>query len=220
MMCRRIVTTQREPEFAVHSHVNIKLERKLMKVYAATFGAIAGGIIVLYSIILFVIMGDFSQITAKDLQTAETLGYIRYLVLLLGVVMGMLAFRRKTPGVIGYKQMLALGAGVAVVSAVFVGLLEWIYVAMNPTFFDDYGRLALEAMKAKGASAADIAEFHKQQEAFAWLREPAAMGAFYFVETTLVGTAFALVAALFARRKESDVEDVTLSGDVLASVDR
>lgn len=181
-----------------------------MKRTVLAFGAIAGGIVILYSVILFAILGDPARMSMKDLQMAEALGYIRYLVLLLGVVMAMIAFRRRTPGPIPYTRMLLLGVSVAAVTAVLVGGLELAYAVANPDFYDQYSRLAEESMRAGGASDADVKVFQEHQQDFAFMKNPLVMGAFYFVETFLVGSLFALVAALFTRRQEG-ASGMTLS---------
>jgi hypothetical protein len=174
-----------------------------MKKYILIFGAVAGAIIILYSLFLFAAMGDLATMTPEDLQTASLIGYIRYPVLLLGVVMGMVAYRRATAGPLEYRRMLTLGVGVALVTAVFVGLLELGYVAANPDYYDNYSRIALEAMKASGASSSDLVAFRQHQESFAFMKSPYVTGAWYFVETAMVGSLFAAIAALFTKRGES-----------------
>ena len=163
-------------------------------------GLATGGAIVLFSLVLFWALGDFADVTVDDLKRVEAWGYARYLFLLLGVVGAMVVYRRRTEGSIGYGRMLGLGVGVAVVTGLIVGLLEGIYVAVNPDFFDHYNRLAGEAMRADGATPERLAALRKQQEDFAWMRDPAALGVFYFFETTFFGSLIAIAAAAFTRR--------------------
>lgn len=173
-----------------------------MKRYMLTFGALAGGVILVYSLVLFAVMGDFATMTVKDLQLVETLGYVRYLILLLGVAMGMLAYRRRTPGPISYSSILRVGIGVAAVTALLVGAFEAAYVAANPDFFEHFARLSEQALRATNPTQADLKAFHQKQQDFAFMANPLAMGAFYFIETLLMGSAFALVGAIFGRRND------------------
>ena len=56
-----------------------------MKKIALLFGSIAGGIIIVYSAIVFAVFSDFSSLTPSQFGIVETLGYLRYLILLLTV---------------------------------------------------------------------------------------------------------------------------------------
>jgi hypothetical protein len=61
----------------------------------------------------------------------------------------------------------------------------------------------MEGLRASGASAAEIAEKEQELRDFSWMSNPWATGGFYFLETTVIGTIFSLIAAIFGRRKES-----------------
>jgi hypothetical protein len=180
-----------------------------MKRYVWTFGAIAGGIIAVYTLIIAFVLIDFSNMTPSQLQTAEVLGYARYLVLFVGVLMAMLAYRRRNAGPIPYKRVLLIGIGVAAVTGIFVGVMEFVYMLVNPDFYDQYGKIAEQMMRESGeATPENLEKFREQYESFSWMRNPAATGAFYFLETLALGTVFALIAALFTRRPESDGSNV------------
>jgi hypothetical protein len=177
-----------------------------MKRTILIFGAMAGALIFAYTYLTLAIVGDFAQATPKDLEMAQWLGYIRYLLLLLGVAMAMITYRRNTPGPIGYGRSFVVGLLVALVIALFVGAMEYSYVAFtNPHFYEQYAKLMIEGMKQKGASAADLEAFRKEQESYAWMTNPIATGAFYFVETAVIGTIFSLILALFIRRGDNTI---------------
>src|SRR6185295_17218752 len=126
-----------------------------MKNMALKFGLIAGGIIFAYSYVVFFVLLDFSTMTPKDLEMAQWFGFIRYIVLLLGVIMAMIADRRSVTGPMSYGRSFRVGLLVALVTAVFVGLMEYLYVAFaNPEFYNQFAALTLEGMKKSGATAA------------------------------------------------------------------
>ncbi len=167
-----------------------------------TFGALAGLVIIIYTYGFLMILGDFGRMTPKDLEMAEWLGYVRYLVLLLGIVMAMIQYRRDSAGPISYGAAFKVGLMVALVTAVCVGLMESIYIAfINPDFFEQYRRLMMESLQARNASATEIREAQEQFETLLpFMQHPVATGLFYFVETTVIGTILALIGAIFTRR--------------------
>lgn len=176
-----------------------------MKKTVLTFGIMAGVIIIAYTFVTLLILGDFGKMTPKDLAAAEALGYIRYLILLLGVVMAMVTYRKNVAGPISYGRALRVGVLVAVVTALFVGAMELTYVAfINPEFYDQYAKLTASAMQARGASAAEIAETQSQLQSMQWMTSPGMTGLFYFVETAVIGIILSLIAAIFIRRKEGE----------------
>lgn len=165
-------------------------------------GLVGGGLILLYTYAIFLAYGDFSSITLEQIGTIEKLGYLRYVLMLLSVFYGIKTFHQEAKTV-SYGSALLSGVKVAVVVAVIVGFMEFAYVQWwNPDFTEQYGKLMLEGMEKSGATPAKIAEAKQQMEAFAWMRNPLAMGAFYFVETVVIGTIGALILALLYRTKK------------------
>lgn len=174
-----------------------------MKKTVLTFGILAGVLIFAYTYLSLMIVGDFAHATPKDMEMAEWLGYVRYLLLLLGIIMAMHTYRKNTPGIIPYGRAFVVGLLVSLVIGFFVGLMEYTYVAFtNPDFYDQYAKVMIEGLKEKGASAKELEEMRQQQESYAWLTNPFATGAFYFLETSVIGTIMSLIAALFLRRKD------------------
>jgi hypothetical protein len=172
------------------------------------FGIAAGLAEILYFLILFMIYGDFSHMRVEDLQRSEILGYLRYVILFVGIVMAMVTYRRSTSGEIGYRRMLAIGVQVGLIAALFVGALEFSYVAfISPDFYDQYVKITIEQARRSGATPAQLKEFAAQQANFAWMRNPWPTGAFYFAETAVLSTVFSLLAALVVRRKATGDED-------------
>jgi hypothetical protein len=174
-----------------------------MKRAALTFGILAGALIFAYMFVLFLIFGDFGNVKPEDMVVTSVLGYLRYLILLLGITMAILTFRKETPGPIGYKRVFLTGLYATLIVALFVGAMEFVYMAfLDPHFVEHYTTVMMEGMKKSGASAAEMAARRRELDNFAWMSNPWATGVFYFSETTVIGTIFTLVAAIFGRRKE------------------
>lgn len=175
-----------------------------MKRTVLTFGITAGVLIFAYSMLVLAIMGDFAKMTPKDLTMSYVLGYLRYVLLLLGVTMGMVAYRKNIAGPISYGRAFKVGLLIALVTGVFVGGMEATYIAYNPDFYDQYARLMVESKKAEGAGEAELEKVRQEQADYQWMATPGMTGIFYFFETAVIGTIISLIAARFARRKEGD----------------
>lgn len=167
------------------------------------YGAGTGILIAAYTLGFVLFMGDFDEIKPEELATAQTLGYLRYILLALGVILAMRAFTRRTNAAIPYSRVLKVGVMVALVVACFVGAMEYSYMAfINPNFIDQYMSLTVERSRQEGKSEAEIAEEQKRMKFFEFMRHPPAVGAFYFAETLVEGTLLAAFAAIFLRRKQ------------------
>ncbi|MFN0158098.1 MAG: DUF4199 domain-containing protein [Bacteroidota bacterium] len=106
-----------------------------MNKYALQFGILAGVIIFTYTLGVFFFYEDFGQLTPAELSQLEVLGHLRYVILFLGVFLGMRAFRKSIPPPHGFWQVTKTGVLIALLVAVFVGAMEFIYMQfMNPGF--------------------------------------------------------------------------------------
>src|SRR3954466_86605 len=129
-----------------------------MKRAVLTFGILAGVLIIAYMIVLFLIFGDFGNIKPENQGLMGVLGYLRYLILMLGIAMAIVTFRKETPGPISYKRAFLTGLYATLIIALFVGAMEFIYMAfLDPHFVEHYTKAMMEGMKQSGASAAEIA---------------------------------------------------------------
>lgn len=173
-----------------------------MKKTALTFGLLAGGIIIVYSFIVFLIFGDFSQITPEKFATMEVLGYLRYLILILTVIFAIRHFKKQNGGEGTFKQLFMAGFNTVLIIAVLVGLMECIYMLANPGFMDQYADIMVKSMEQKGASAAMIAKTKSEMDSMKWMANPAMMGIFYFFETAVIGTIVSVITALIQKPKK------------------
>lgn len=172
-----------------------------MRKTAITFGLLSGLIIIAYTTITFLVFGDFSKITTKDLAMVETFGYLRYIILFLTLLFALRHFKKQYPEQTTFKRLFMAGLYTALVVAVLVGLMELVYMMMNPGFMDKYVSLSVQRLEEGGASAAEIAKQKQMMENMKWMANPAAMGIFYFIETAILGTIMSLILALLMKSK-------------------
>ena len=170
-----------------------------MKKTTLTFGLLSGLIIIAYSVVVFLWMGE--DITVEKFAVAEMLGFLRYVILLLAIFFTLWTMRKRSEGGISFGRLFKEGFFVAVIAALFVGAMEAIYLSVYPGFMEQAQSIYIERMVADGATATELAEMKGQMEAFAWMQKPALSGLFYFFETLLVGTVGAVLMGLFLKRK-------------------
>lgn len=174
-----------------------------MKKTAISFGLLSGLIIIVYSAAVFLLFGDFSKMSTSDITMVETLGYLRYLILLLTIIFAIRYFKKQNGGRGSFKQLFLAGVYTAVVVALLVGLMELVYILINPEFFAQYGELTTRKLVEEGASAEVISKHKQDMESYKWMANPAAMGTWYFFETAIIGTIVSLFVALFLRTKNA-----------------
>ena len=169
---------------------------------ALKLGGIAGIVILVYTYGTFIAYGDFSKITVDQLNSMETMGYLRYIILLVAVYWGIKTVV-KTAVALTFGALFIAGLQVALVIGVIVGLMEYGYIQFwNPGFYDQYANLAMQQLQNAGVADAVIARAQEQMKALEWMRTPIMTGLYYFVETFIVGAVGSLLAALFFRPKK------------------
>jgi hypothetical protein len=131
-------------------------------------------------------------------------GYLTMLVALSLVFVGVKRYRdRARGGVIGFGAALGVGLGISVVAGV-VYVIGWeITLAFTDyAFVNDYAAAMVEAKRASGASAAEVAKVVADMAAFKvqymkpWIRMPMT-----FVEIFPVGLLISLVSAGLLRNR-------------------
>lgn len=174
-----------------------------MKRLLLIYGVGGGALVFLTSFTPVAIIGShFDKATPAEFAAAEWLGYLRYLLLALGIILAMRSYRAARMGSGTYGGTFVVGLLIALVIAFFVGVMEYTYLAYtNPDFYTQYYNLAAEEMRRAGASEAALAAARRDAEQYAWLANPWATGAYYFIETLAIGTVLSAIAAIFMRRK-------------------
>lgn len=158
----------------------------------------AGATIFAYSMLLFLVLGDSIFRSPEKMQLAEAMGWLRYIILLLGIILGMRAFRKQSKEEVTYGKAFLTGLLVSLMTSLLVALMEYVYVAfMNPGFYAQYTQAALQQI----SDPKQRELFEAGMKEWAWMQSAPMTAVFYFFETAVFGTILSLIAAAFYRKK-------------------
>lgn len=175
-----------------------------MKYTPVTFGLIAGAVVLLYSAIVLSIFNDLAHLTPKQFGILETLGYLRYIILLLAIFIVMRSFKQQTTSA-RYWDIAKQGMYTALVIAICIGIMEGVYILLNSNFYTTYAAMYAQQLKANGATEQTLQQAKQQMEAFKWMQTPTMTGVFYFFETSLIGCVAASLFAIFMKSKTAEI---------------
>jgi hypothetical protein len=173
-----------------------------MKKSVLSFGLIASAIIIFYSLIVFLVLGDVDTMTPQKMTILEIFGYLRFLILIIAIFFAMKSFT-KDPDNTTYMSVVKTGLMVALIVSVFIGIGETIYTAANPGLFDKYGEMEIQNLQAKGASLEEIAEERKMREDFRWMANPALAGILCFFGLFFIGAIASFIFGIFMKQKKT-----------------
>lgn len=163
--------------------------------YVLTYGAIAG------AITISVLAAGLAAGGPSHFQS-EWFGYLVMLVALSLIFVGVKRYRDIVcGGVIRFWRAFGMGVGIAAVAAVFYVAGWEAYLAFSGRdFIADYSAAQLDAMRARGASAAAIQAKAAEMQAMATMyRNPLFRLPMTFAEIFPVGLLVALVSAALLR---------------------
>jgi hypothetical protein len=173
-----------------------------MKKQVLIFGLLASGVIFFYSYIVFMLFGDWNNMTPKKMAVMEVFGYLRYLILIIAIFFAMKSVRKETLN-INYMSIVKIGLMVSIIISFFIGIGEWIYAVINPDFFDKYSEITIKGLQEEGASPERIAEHYTALEQFGWMRNPYLSALFYFFQTFIIGAIVSFLFGIFLRSKNT-----------------
>lgn len=127
----------------------------------AVYGVIAGVIVAIGMFINVSFIADYGMM-------GMVAGYLSMLVALIFVFVGVKRYRDvHLGGVISFWKAVGVGLGIGLVASLFY-ILGWeLYMwRTGGTFIADYAANNIEIMRADGKSAAEIAQFSTEMEAF------------------------------------------------------
>ncbi len=165
-----------------------------------------GRIIAIYGVIsgVIVIIGMYTSIAlvSDHGMMGMIAGYLSMLVALSFVFVGVKRYRDvDLGGVITFWKALGVGIGIALVSSLFYVLSWEVYnAATGGTFMAQYVASQIESMRAAGKSAAEIAQFSSEMQAFAeQYKNPLFRMAMTFTEISPVALLMPVVSAALLR---------------------
>jgi hypothetical protein len=163
--------------------------------HSATYGAIIGFALVIYAVLLYIL----------DLSLSKSLGYISYIIIIVGLYLGIKKFRENEPsGAIKYTK--ALGVGVLI--CVFTGFIGSVFTYLQFRFIDPdmitkILEMSEEKLLEKGLSE-DIIEM--QSQFMAKLMTPGFMALASFISYIFMGTIFSLIIAAILKKEPNPME--------------
>lgn len=143
------------------------------------------------------------QLGSEGGSLGMLLGYLSMLIALSMVFVGVKRWRdEQQGGVIRFWPAFWLGLAIALVAAAFYVLgWEGYLWATNYSFMDQYVAQALDAKRAAGASAAELAAFKAEMDGFAaTYAQPLARMTMTFMEIAPAALIVPLISALLLRR--------------------
>ena len=128
----------------------------------------------------------------RYLSIGQYAGYLRYVILFLGVFLGVKNVRdQQLGGAISYGKILQTGLVISLVAGVIVTIYEIVYLEyINPGFMDDYVQFVIAGMRESGATEAAIGALREQAKSWGTFQ---AQVVFYLGETFVLGLLFSLV---------------------------
>ena len=172
-----------------------------MKKITLTFGLVSGAIIIAYTFAVLIIFGDFSKMSSNEFQMVELLGYLRYLIILVTVFFAMRTFIRKSGQSFNYWQIVKQGIMVTLLVAFLIGIMEYVYMIVNPDFYENYGNMYTSQLKLHGATTETLDRAKQEMSNYKWMQNPLMTGIFYFFETAVIGSVASLIIGLFLKKQ-------------------
>ncbi|HEX9759501.1 MAG TPA: DUF4199 domain-containing protein [Candidatus Acidoferrales bacterium] len=170
-----------------------------MKKTVLIYGLISG----VLAVAMMVVTLPF--IYAKNLGTADTLGYTSMVLSALLVYFGIRSFRDNAgAGLLTFSKGFVVGVLITLVSTgLYMVAFHLMYFKFVPDFGETFAECMVERARMAGADAQKITETAQQAEKLKQLYDhPASNAAVTFATTFPVGLAMSLVAAAILKRKE------------------
>ena len=199
-MCEIIYTESCNKSNADHTNITINLIKFIIMEenqpntgkYAFNFGALTGGIGVIFAIMLYTMDMHYEQgFTTQIVQT---------LILVFGIVLGIMQFKKSNNGFLVLSQALKVAAGVALIAGI-IGLI-WYFIFSN-IIEPDFIEKSFEIGKAKAmADNPELTEEQMQQgfemqKKFAWVFYPVGL-----IINVIIGLVVGLIAGLVMKKEE------------------
>ncbi len=165
--------------------------------YALNYGLIFGVLIIVYSLILFIVDVDF--------ESMRNFGYVNYVIILIGMVLGMKAFRNKASSMT-YGKGFGLGFLIGLYAFILVAIYSYIYfVAINPGIVEEIMQMTEQKMLEQNPNMSD-SEIETALEMTQKFTSPLWMTIWGFVTNIVVSLILALIVAIFFVKKENPME--------------
>jgi hypothetical protein len=161
---------------------------------AIKYGLLVGLISVVFSLILF--------LTQQNTNTA--LGWISYVILIVGIVLAYREFKRSNSGFMSYGQGLGIGTLIGTVTGVLSAIFVYIYIAfVDSDLLERTRETQILEMERRNMSDEQI---DQAMEMTAGLFGPGFMALTALIGTIVLAFLFSLVIAAIMRNSRPDFE--------------
>ncbi|MBN2349968.1 MAG: DUF4199 domain-containing protein [Bacteroidales bacterium] len=174
------------------------MEQKKTSVFnhSLTYGAIIGIIMIIWTVLMFVL----------DLSLNRALGYVSYLILIVGMFMGMKSYRDKVQGgTINYGKAFGIGVLICVIAFVISGIYSIIHVKfVDTTLIQRMMEMTEEKLLSRGISEEQI---DMQMQMSAKFMKPVIMFLSATIFSVIIGSIISLILAAFVKKDENPMTD-------------
>jgi hypothetical protein len=146
--------------------------------------------LIIYSLILYLVGESMNK----------GLGYVNYVILLIGIILAQLNFRdKRLEGFITYGQSFTLGFLTALFAGIIMAVYTYIFFTyISPGALDEALQIAQQRMMDKGMDDQQI------EMGMSWARKftsPIAMSIFAILGNAFIGLILSLIAAIFTKKE-------------------
>ncbi|MGC1514373.1 MAG: DUF4199 domain-containing protein [Maribacter sp.] len=161
--------------------------------YALNFGALTGAVGVIFGIMLFTMDLHYEQGAA--IQITQTL------ILVAGVVLGIVQFKKANGGFLNVSHALKVGAGVALIAGI-IGLI-WFFTlstVVEPGYLDKVYEIGKTTALEQNPELTEeqIDQGIEMQKKFAWIAYPVIL-----IINIIIGLVIGLITGLIMKKEEA-----------------
>lgn len=164
-----------------------------MNTFAIKFGALAGGLLIGFSVVSQLILGT----DPSHFEIAEIAGYAGIILSMSMIYVAVKKCRQDAAGQLGFSRALLVGLATDLVASVMYGLfMLYYFMSLSPEFLQVYLDYYRGKIQASGASAEQVASELAALEANAALfTNPYFQSMVMFLTVFAIGAVIALISA-------------------------
>ena len=158
------------------------------------YGLITGLVLIVYSLIL----------NMTGMVGNQALGWINYLIILVGIVMAHNAFKKGGDGFMSYGQGLGIGTILSLVGGIMSGVFAFIYMKfIDSSLLQTINDEAMEKMQEKGMNEDQIDQAMKVTSKF---MTPTAILLLAIVGSVIIGFIISLIVSAITKKNNPEVQ--------------
>ncbi len=162
--------------------------------YALTYGAILGGVSVVFALMLYSVDMHY--------QGGMMVGLVSIALMIAAIVIGMIQFRKANNGLMSLGEGMKVGVGIALVGGI-IGIMFNLLIAnvIDPEMMTKASEFQRSAMEESTSLTSD--QIDAQMEAAKKFTTPGMQVAFGLLFSIVLGLIFSLISGLILKRTEN-----------------